>query len=243
MDAKQEEAAKELVRQLEEARKIGRLIRTVITDMCRSRNVSNMTMSRELTAHSLSMLRSFHKDVYDSVIEEHGTDGYLPFEDSFPKIAMKHFLDTGDKIKKDDSPPSNFDILSGDHLTNINLAKCLLLKEEVSIDSQSETGFSASQAGDYFEIRVSVYKDIISFFYYIDEPWDSIEDAAMDCARYNSNTNIVKAHIVKEDNPQIHFTYIYPHNGSVNVTDIKNIILRFIEEDKKTTVWRGEPKG
>jgi len=236
MDDKEIEQAKEIVRQQDEAVKIGRTIRTVLGDMCRSRGVNYSIASGELMAHSLSMLRLFHKNVYDGIIKNGEGDGIDDFDSIFSRLALHEYLLAGEKIsKKENNTPSIFGVLSEQDLTNENLAQCLFLTKGVAVESVSKNSFSAGREGDFFKIQISVHDDVISFFTYFDEPYSDNEKAAMDCARYNSKTNYSKAHIVNIDDYQIHFTYIYPHSGKIFVNDIVRVLLAFIDENRKET--------
>lgn len=230
MSDSENERAKELIRQRDEAVEIGRLTRTLINDMCRARQVSYSFASTEVIAHGLSMMHLFHKNVHQGMIEEHGPDGIKDFDSLISGVALKEFLSSGRRLAEGESNPAIFGILSEEELTNKNLAHSLFLKGGLSIESVSDNGFLAGKEGEYFKIQVAVHDDAISFFTYHDEPNQSIEDNSLACAKFNAKTNFCKAQIVNMDDFQIHFNYIFPHSGSVFVTDIHKILIDFIGE-------------
>lgn len=244
-DDKKVELAKEMLRQRNEAKKIGRLVRTIISDMCRARQVNYNIASDELMAHALSMSRIFTRNSHNAIVEELGIEEVSDFSDVFSRVSISQFLDAGERIADDDSSgiPSVFDILKGDKLNNMNLAKCLFFKKGISIESQSDTGFLAGREGIYFKIEVSVRENGIVLFTYFDEEYGDINNATMDCARYNSQTRLSKAHLYDIDKFQIHFSYIYPHSGIVNVTDVLELIFEFVDEymsESKKISWGDE---
>ena len=220
-------------RQRQEATAVGNILRPVIDDMCRARIVSETAIAPELIAHALSMLIRIHKDIHAGAIEKNGERNIPTLEDYFSGIAIDNLIIAGEVLKGPEDPVSTFDILKGTNLTNQNLAKCLFLKRSLSLQSPGDNGFLVSLAHDHFKIEVSVEKKVISFFFYIDEMWNSLDEATMNCALYNSKTDYVKAHIVDGDKPRIHFTYLYPHRGMINVLDVVDMIERFINEAKK----------
>lgn len=229
-DEKRTAIAKEIIRQRDEAKKIGQAIRTITRDMCRSRNVSYDFAAEELMTHALSMSKSFIKETHQGLIEEHGKEGFSNFNDVFSRASLRQFINAGNKISDHKNNPSTFGILSGDKLNNENLAQCLFLKNGISVSSQSDKGFKVGREGEFFTIYVSVQDDVVSFFDYEDVSYCEDGDPAWDCARYNNRTYLSKAHIMKIDKPQIHFTYLYPHSGTVIIEDIKTIALTFINE-------------
>jgi hypothetical protein len=227
------EKEKELGRQLDEATKIGRTLRTIATDMCRSRRVSFDYASTELMAHAISMSKNFHNNIHQDLIKEHGEGSVLKFDSVFSKIVMQKLNSCGEKISENKANPSIFGILSGDNLSNENLAQALFSLKGFSIESVTDKGFSVGKEGEFFKIRVSVHQDVVSFFDFHDEPNNDIENNALACARYNSQTNFGKAQIVNTDNFQIHFNYLLPHNGAVFVKDIERVVIEFIDEQLK----------
>ena len=227
------EQEKELGRQLDEATKIGRTLRTIATDMCRSRRVSFDFASSEIMTHALSMSKNFHNNIHQDLIREHGESSVINFDDAFSKVVIKKLTTSGEKISENKANPAIFGILSGDNLTNKNLAQAFFSLKGFSIESVTEKGFSVGKEGDFFKIRVSVQRDIISFFDYHDEPNNDIEENALACARYNSQTSFSKAQIVNIEDFQIHFNYIFPHNGAVFIKDIERVVIEFIDEQLK----------
>lgn len=233
------EQEKELGRQLDEATKIGRTLRTIATDMCRSRRVSFDFASSEIMTHALSMSKNFHNNIHQDLIREHGESSVINFDDAFSKVVIKKLTTSGEKISENKANPAIFGILSGDNLSNENLAQAFFSLKGFSIESVTEKGFSVGKEGDFFKIRVSVQRDIISFFDYHDEPNNDIEENALACARYNSQTSFSKAQIVNVEDFQIHFNYIFPHNGAVFIKDIERVVIEFIDEQLKyaRNIW------
>lgn len=227
------EQEKELGRQLDEATKIGRTLRTIATDMCRSRRVSFDFASTEIMTHALSMSKNFHNNIHQDLIREHGESSVINFDDVFSKVVINKLTTSGEKISENKANPAIFGILSGDNLSNENLAQAFFSLKGFSIESVTEKGFSVGKEGDFFKIRVSVQRDIISFFDYHDEPNNDIEENALACARYNSQTSFSKAKIVNVEDFQIHFNYIFPHNGAVFIKDIERVVIEFIDEQLK----------
>lgn len=233
------EQEKELGRQLDEATKIGRTLRTIATDMCRSRRVSFDFASTEIMTHALSMSKNFHNNIHQDLIREHGESSVINFDDVFSKVVINKLTTSGEKISENKANPAIFGILSGDNLSNENLAQAFFSLKGFSIESVTEKGFSVGKEGDFFKIRVSVQRDIISFFDYHDEPSNDIEENALACARYNSQTSFSKAQIVNVEDFQIHFNYIFPHNGAVFIKDIERVVIEFIDEQLKyaRNIW------
>lgn len=227
------EQEKELGRQLDEATKIGRTLRTIATDMCRSRRVSFDFASTEIMTHALSMSKNFHNNIHQDLIREHGESSVNNFDDVFSKVVINKLTTSGEKISENKANPAIFGILSGDNLTNKNLAQAFFSLKGFSIESVTEKGFSVGKEGEFFKIRVSVHQDVISFFDYHDEPNNDIEENALACARYNSQTSFSKAQIVNIEDFQIHFNYIFPHNGAVFIKDIERVVIEFIDEQLK----------
>ena len=233
------EQEKELVRQLNEATQIGKILRTVVTDMCRSRHVNFDFASTELMTHAISISKSFHKEIHQGLIRDNDKNGILDFDNVFSKVIFEHFISCGEKISDNKANPTVFGILSGDSLSNKNLAQALFSLEGLSIESVTEKGFSVGNEGKFFKIYVSVHQDIISLFTYHDEPNNDVKENALACARYNSQTNFSKAKIVNSGGFQIHFNYMLPHNGAVFIKDIERVILEFIDEQLKhaQNIW------
>jgi len=243
-DEKKIEARKEMMHQKDEAKKIGRVIRTIISDMCRSRGVDYNFASDELMTHALAMSKVFYKDQHRWIVEQQGSENIAEFPEVFSKVSQFQFLNAGEKIGDEKNLPSVFDILSGDTLNNINLAKCLFMKKGICIESPSETDFLAGIEGTPYKIQISVYDDAILFFTWLDVFYDNDAGVAMDCARYNSHTLFSKAH-VHEEKTQIHFLYAYPHQGTINVEDIARVVLKFMDEymiQSKKINWGSEEK-
>ena len=224
------EQEKEIVRQLSEATKIGNTLRVIANDMCRSRHVSVDFASTELMTHAISMLKGFHSNIHKELIKDTGVNGILGFDSVFSKVALEKLIDSGKKLSENKANPVTFGILSGNSLSNRNIAQSLFSLELFSIESVTDKGFSVGKVGQFFKIDVSLHPDVISFFTYHDEPNDNIEENALACARYNSQTNFSKAQIVNSGDFQIHFNYIFPHSGSVFIKDIEKIIIEFIDE-------------
>jgi hypothetical protein len=233
------EQEKELGRQLGEATKIGRTLRTIATDMCHSRRVNFDFASTEIITHALSMSKNFHNNIHQDLIREHGESSVINFDDVFSKVVLNKLTTSGEKISENKANPAIFGILSGDNLSNENLAQAFFSLKGFSIESVTEKGFSVGKEGEFFKIRVSVQRDIISFFDYHDEPNNDIEENALACARYNSQTRFSKAQIVNVEDFQIHFNYIFPHNGAVFIKDIERVVIEFIDEQLKYTkgIW------
>jgi hypothetical protein len=227
------EQEKELGRQLDEAIKIGRTLRTIATDMCRSRSVSFDFASTEIMTHALSMSKNFHKNIHQDLIREHGESSVINFDNVFSKVVINKLTSSGEKISENKTNPAIFGVLSGDNLSNENLAQAFFSLKGFSIESVTEKGFSVGKEGEFFKIRVYVQRDIISFFDYHDEPNNDIEENALACARYNSQTSFSKAQIVNVEDFQIHFNYIFPHNGAVFIKDIERVVIEFIDEQLK----------
>ena len=92
------EQEKELGRQLDEATKIGRTLRTIATDMCRSRRVSFDFASTEIMTHALSMSKNFHNNIHQDLIREHGESSVNNFDDVFSKVVINKLTTSGEKI-------------------------------------------------------------------------------------------------------------------------------------------------
>lgn len=227
------EQEKELRRQLDEATKIGRTLRTIATDMCRSRRVSFDFASTEIMTHALSMSKNFHNNIHQDLIRGHGESSVINFDDVFSKVVINKLTTSGEKISENKANPAIFGILSGDNLSNENLARAFFSLKGFSIESVSEKGFSVGKEGEFFKIRVSVQRDVISFFDHHDEPNNNIEENVLACARYNSQSSFSKAQIVNVEDFQIHFNYIFPHNGTVFIKDIERVVIEFIDEQLK----------
>lgn len=220
-------------RQLDEAVKIGETLRTIATDMIRSRRVNIEFASNELMTQAISMSKNFHKHLHQDLIREHGEGSVRKFDDLFSDIVIKKLIYSGEKLSENKANPAIFGILSGDNLSNEKLAQALFSLKGFFIEFVTEKGFFVGKEGEFFKIRVSVHGDVISFFTYHDEPNNDIEENALACARYNSQTNFSKAQIVNVDDFQIHFNYILPHNGAVFIKDIERVVIAFIDENLK----------
>ncbi|MFT6909387.1 MAG: hypothetical protein ACJAS1_006104 [Oleiphilaceae bacterium] len=220
----------ELSRQLDEAKKIGSMLRTLAVDMCHSRRVNYDFTSNELITNALLMSKSYHSNVHQDMVKQHGGQGIRDFESVFSDIAIKKIISSGHRLSPDSNNPATFGVLVGDKLSNENLAQSLFFLKNFSIESVTEKGFYIGREGEFYKIRVSVYQDGISFFDYQDEPDNDLESISLACARYNSKTKFSKAHVVNSDGFQTHFNYLFPHSGSVFVNDVSNIINEFITE-------------
>ncbi|TKF68189.1 hypothetical protein FCV55_14340 [Vibrio sp. F13] len=219
----------ELSRQLDEAKKIGSMLRTLAVDMCHSRRVNYDFASNELITNAFLMSKKYHNNVHQDMIKQHGPQGFRDFESVFCDIAIKKIIASGQRLS-DGNNPSTFGILTGDDLSNENLAQSLFLLKNYSIESVTDKGFYIGREGEFYKIRVSVYQDFISFFDYQDEPDQDLDSISLACARYNSKSKYSKAHVVNSDGFQTHFEYLLPHSGSVFVKDISNVINAFINE-------------
>ncbi len=219
----------EISRQLDEAKKIGSMLRTLAVDMCHSRRVNYDFASNELITNALFMSKKYHNNIHQEMIKQHGPQGFRDFESVFSGIAIQKITSSGQRMS-DGNNPATFGLLTGDNLSNEHLAQSLSLLKIYSIESVTDKGFYIGREGEFYKIRMSVCQDNISFFDYQDEPEHDLDSISLACARYNSKSQYSKAHIVNADGFQTHFEYLLPHSGSVFVNDVSNVINAFINE-------------
>jgi len=241
-----QEVAQEMIRQRDESKEIASIIRVIVNDMASARSVRFTTLPDELMKMSILSYIGYYKGNYDSMIASGMKPEELnPLNKIIHEATHKHFRDMYNQCIADlgganngnqNAQKDNTDYLEGKNLNNLSLAATMNSLEGVSVEYSNEKGFLIGRASEHFKIQVSVHEDAISLFSYFDEPYDDDEKAAIDCARYNSATVFSKAHIVNYDDYQIHFTYTYPHSGKVCIKDLYNVILKFIDEDRNSTV-------